>query len=431
LVLSGTGTKVSGQSSKTDSLTKLIRQGSSDTSLVINCVKLADLYSKVSEFDSSLVYSAIAIETGEKLRYKRGLARSYSVRGITLYYQGNYTEALKNHFSSLKIRDELGDKQGAANSYNNIANVYIDIKNLPEALKYHQLSLKMRKEINDQTGIGMSYNNIANVYRVMGKLEESLAQHLESMRIREATGDVRGLATSYNNIGGIYSEWNDFNKAMEYYRKSLELNMEMGDKKAIAGTYHNIGAVNSKKGNLKEAEKYFSMSTALAEEIGSLDQICIGNRQLSHIYEKTGRYKEAFDCYKKSISINDSLLSDENTKATVRMQMNYEFGKKEIAAKLEQEKKDAIAQAESRKQKIVIWSVCGILLLVAAFAVFAYRSFRQKKRANVEIMSQKNIIEEKQKEILDSIYYARKIQRALVTNEHYIERHLSRLNKRG
>ena len=104
--------------------------------------------------------------------------------------------------------------------------------------------------------------------------------------------------------------------------------------------------------------------------------------------------------------------------------MNYQFDKKEAADKVEQEKKAAIAYAESKKQKIIIFSVCGILLLVVAFAVFAYRSFLQKKKANIEITKQKHTIEEKQKEILDSIYYARRIQRALLPSEKYIGKNL-------
>ncbi len=75
---------------------------------------------------------------------------------------------------------------------------------------------------------------------------------------------------------------------------------------------------------------------------------------------------------------------------------------------------------------MIIWSVCGILLLVLAFALFAYRSYLQKQKANIEITKQKHVIEEKQKEILDSIYYARRIQRSLLPNEKYIARQFNR-----
>jgi hypothetical protein len=39
------------------------------------------------------------------------------------------------------------------------------------------------------------------------------------------------------------------------------------------------------------------------------------------------------------------------------------------------------------------------------------------------------MVEEKQKEIVSSIYYARRIQRALITNERYIEKSINKLKK--
>ena len=100
------------------------------------------------------------------------------------------------------------------------------------------------------------------------------------------------------------------------------------------------------------------------------------------------------------------------------------------ATQLEQEKKEAIAQAESKKQQIIIWSICAILVLVFVFAVFVYRSFLQKQKINIEITQQKHMIEEKQKEILDSIHYAKRIQTALLTSERYIDKNLNKLTKK-
>src|SRR4051812_26815985 len=84
-------------------------------------------------------------------------------------------------------------------------------------------------------------------------------------------------------------------------------------------------------------------------------------------------------------------------------------------------KKEAISLAEQKKQKVIIYSVSAVLVLVIGFAFFVYRSFLEKKRANIEIGQQKTIIEQKQKEIIDSIQYAKRIQVALLTPERYIE----------
>jgi len=140
-----------------------------------------------------------------------------------------------------------------------------------------------------------------------------------------------------------------------------------------------------------------------------------------------GNFDGALVNYKKYIACGDSLLNEETTKKTVQAEMQYEFNKKEAAAKLEQEKKEAIAEAEKKKQKIILLAISGFGLLLLGFAVFAYRSFLQKKKANIEISQQKHLIEEKQKEILDSIYYVRRIQRSLLPHEKYIARNLQRL----
>ncbi len=72
--------------------------------------------------------------------------------------------------------------------------------------------------------------------------------------------------------------------------------------------------------------------------------------------------------------------------------------------------------------------------MVFILAAFIFRSYRLKHKSNEiitekkkEVEIQKKLIEEKQKEILDSIHYAKRIQTALLTSEKYIERNLNKL----
>ncbi|MGZ3865934.1 MAG: tetratricopeptide repeat protein, partial [Bacteroidia bacterium] len=208
--------------------------------------------------------------------------------------------------------------------------------------------------------------------------------------------------------------------ALKNHFISLKLKEEMGNKQGIAWSYSSISEVFFARKNYREAEEYSLKSVALAGEIEELDDVKQANFDLSEIYTATGRYTEALQRYKLFVAAKDSLVNEVNTKKTVQHQMQYEFDKKEAAAKTEQEKKDAISSAESKKQSIVLILISSMLVLMMVFAAFAYRSFLRKKKANIEISRQKEVIEEKQKEILDSIYYARRIQRALLPNEKYI-----------
>jgi hypothetical protein len=78
----------------------------------------------------------------------------------------------------------------------------------------------------------------------------------------------------------------------------------------------------------------------------------------------------------------------------------------------------------------------GIIFMIFSFAGMNIRYKLTKEnfeksldlKASLHLIElQKDIVEEKQKEILDSIHYAKRIQKALITSEKYIEKELSRL----
>ncbi len=64
--------------------------------------------------------------------------------------------------------------------------------------------------------------------------------------------------------------------------------------------------------------------------------------------------------------------------------------------------------------------ISSVLFLILILLFFVFKNYNEKKKANITITLQKNIVESKQKEILDSIFYAKTIQTALLTNENFI-----------
>ena len=122
--------------------------------------------------------------------------------------------------------------------------------------------------------------------------------------------------------------------------------------------------------------------------------------------------------------VNDSIVNEKNVRELTKMELTYEYDKKEAVIKEQQEKERVVSEEKNRRQQIVIWSVAFGLLLVIIFAAFVFRSL---KTARV----QKIIIEEKQKEIVDSINYARRIQFSLMASEKYIANSLKRLIGNG
>jgi hypothetical protein len=106
---------------------------------------------------------------------------------------------------------------------------------------------------------------------------------------------------------------------------------------------------------------------------------------------------------------------------------------KEIREHELQSKSLLISEEQNKRKQLFV--ALFLVLLITVTSIFAF--LRQRKlKQQVDIQrklaeQQKQIVEEKQKEILDSIHYAKRIQNALITNSNYIQKHLSRLQNNG
>lgn len=447
---------LSAQNRAIDSLKTVLENAKQDTTKAITLNELSRELYLIGHFDSALILAKQALTISDTLLAKtevfknrliyftvqKMIAKTYGNIGNIYLSHGNYPEALKNHLTSLGIRESLKDEYGIAGSNLNIGIIYGMLGNLDEAKTKYFIALNIFERLGDKKSVAAAYNNIGNVYSRQGDYERALENYLASLKIREQIQDKIGVATAYSNIGAVFSSKADLipinsveqkqilRKALINHLNALRLREEMGDKAGVANSYLNLSATYAKLDNYKNAMDFGLKSLSIAKEVGELRVERDMSENLSAIYERFGEDKKALEYYKIYIVLRDSLLNEENTKKTIRLEMNYEFEKKEAATKLEQEKKEAVSAAENKKQKVIIYSVCGVLVLVFGFAVYAYRSYLQKQRANVEITEQKKIIEEKQKEIIESIQYAKRIQQSIIPSEKFIDRILRQIRKK-
>jgi DMSO/TMAO reductase YedYZ heme-binding membrane subunit len=70
-----------------------------------------------------------------------------------------------------------------------------------------------------------------------------------------------------------------------------------------------------------------------------------------------------------------------------------------------------------------------IALLI--FAIMIYKINSHRKKLNFDLAQKNAEIEEKQKEIIDSIIYAKRIQTALLPSDSFVDRILNKLNDKG
>jgi len=398
--------------------------------LMANCANnIGYHYQNRSENNKSLEWHYKSLKFFEEINDKSGIAVTLTHISLIYFNQGNMPKALTGYIKSLKIYEEIKDKKNIANLLFYIARINDNQNNIFKALQGYTQSLKIFEEIKNIEGIANSLNSLASIYIKKNNYTKALELYAISLKKCQEIDDKLGVATILNNIAIIFTTQNNLDTAFQNLTKSLNINIEINNIKGISGTMVNIGEIYLLQKKYTKALKYGQQALELSNTVGYLVGTEEANKFLSNTFTTMKKYKDALRCYKGYILARDSISNKENTKKIIQTQMQYDFDMKEAATKLEQEKRDAISLAEVRKHRIILLLISCVLVFVIFFAAFAYRSYLQKQKSNIAIQQQKHLIEEKQKEILSSIRYAKRIQNALLPSTKFIERKLKELNK--
>ncbi|HEX8517949.1 MAG TPA: tetratricopeptide repeat protein [Bacteroidia bacterium] len=378
------------------------------------CVNMGVINYYQGEYNKALEFYLRALTIYEELRDLKRLGSVYNNIGMVYDDKGEYTKALEFLLKALKIREELGDKQAIAASLGNIGGIHYSKNDYDKALDFHLRAVKIREETGNKKGLASSLNNIGIIYDDKGDYAKALEYQQRSIALKEEIGDVKGLALSLGNIGNTYKHMGDFSKAIDFLTRSLKMKEDLGDKKGMASSYNNIGLLHLEMKNFSKAKEFQEKNLRISNAIASRHDLVKAYEGLSRVDSALGNFKEAYHHHHKYTLLKDSLFNEEASKKVIQSEMNFEFEKKEQAAKHEQDKKDALAKEEIEKQKMQRNGFVGAFILMLTLAGVTYRSYRNKKRSHRIIEQQKKIVEERNRDISDSINYAKRLQEAIL-----------------
>lgn len=358
-----------------------------------------------------------------KLKYLKSLAGAINNMGVDCEQNGNLDKAIIHFHNCLKIQEFLKEQSSVATTFNNIGAIYNTLGNTEKTLEYLQKSLVIREKINDIQGIAQSLNNIGTIYYNQKELSKALNYFERSLDLYKQVGDKEGMAYSLSNIGNIYDLMKS-PKGLSYNQRSLKLREEIGDNKGQAFALVNVAESHFINGNINEALDFAKRAFELAKRMGFPDNIQKSSYILSKIYKSQSKYPLALEFYEQSVLMKDSIKNEESNRASYKLQTKYEFEKQQAVKDAEHNKQMEIIAERGKKQKVITYSIALGSLLLLIFFVFIYNRLQITKRQKSIIEEQKQLVEEKQKEILDSINYAKRIQAAILPSDRVIKQFL-------
>jgi serine phosphatase RsbU (regulator of sigma subunit) len=413
-----------------DSLKISLKTQKADTQRV-NILNTLSFEIKYADPVAAKIYCEEAIAVGEKLKFYKGLGFSYKVKGILYDEKGDYTEAVSAYIKSLSYYTKIGDKQGVARTEANIGIVLRKQKKDKEAINYFRRSYQFFKgnrplfEVNILSNIGIAYMNLnendSSFYYQKIAFDLMEANHIEIDHV-------------YGNLGLAYTKLNNYQRAEPLVKKCLDMKKAEGsDISSIAVWCQNLANIYTHTNRNKEAIKLLEESAQLIGEEKYTYEATYTYNCLALAYEKENDLKNAFKYQKILAGIKDSIYDADNSKQMDELKEKYETDKKETEIRLLTA--DKVIQDEAlQKNKIIIYAVSGLLILLLFFALFVIRSNREKQKTNKELLlkntlietqkkeveQQKEIVDEKQKEIIDSITYAKRLQDAILPSSNFV-----------
>ena len=358
-----------------------------------------------------------------KKRLLKSLAASINNIGVDCEQNGNLVDAILYFHKSLKIQEHLNELDAVATTLNNIGTIYNTLGNVEKTIDYLEKSLKIREEINDKNGIAQSLNNIGSILYNQKELSKALNHFERSLDLYKQVGNKEGMAYSLSNMGNIYDLMKS-PKGLSYHQRSLKLREEIGDKKGQAFGLVNVAESQFLNGNTTAALDYARKGYDLANSMGFPDNIQKSSYILSKIYKSQSKFPLALEFYELSVLMKDSIKNEESNRASYKLQTKYEFEKQQAVKDAEHNKQMEIIAERGKKQKVITYSIALGSLLLLVFFIFIYNRLQITKRQKSIIEEQKQLVEEKQKEILDSINYAKRIQAAILPSDRVIKQFL-------
>lgn len=427
-------------------------------------------FAVVGNDDSAKVYYEKSLVFFEKAKYKKGIASISNNLGTIYYNKGQLEQAIGNYKQSMEMMESIGNTKAVAKAQSNIGQVYADKGDYTSAIEYYYLSYGNASKINDSNGMISAINNIAILYDNIKEYEKAIDYFKQCLElIDDHTENKLGLRfNALHNLGTTYSNMGQDDLALNYYMQSLALKMEIDNPTDIASTLHNIGSIFLEIDSLDLAMDYFNRSLHLYEENDETVEIVFPINSIANVYFQKGQYQKAlkwaqkgfnlaqknevlshiatasdilYQCHKKLNQlpealemlelherIQDTLESAQNQRDILRYSYRYEYDKKVAADSLKALEKRiktdaqiATQQAQldkERTQRFALYGGVGILILFGGFMFNRFRASERQKsiieEQKDEVESQRTLLDVKNREILDSIIYAKRIQSAIL-----------------
>lgn len=382
--------------------------------------QLSELAAK-SDPQKSIAYAKQALDIAKHVGDVESQANASINLGSVYGSLGDHKKSISNYKDALLLLEKQKEYETVGVLWGTIAEVHLSGGEQQDAIDASQKALEAYKLAKYPKGMASSLLDIGDIYFKQKKFEQAIAQYKQSLKLYEELRDAEMRLNVLNRIGITFSNWGNYDEAYPYLNEALDLARKNKKSSEEAAILKNIEIVKKNATNWKKSQTEYEKK--VQQENFNMTQQIIREKDLQkeeiHSLE-TEVGKSIAEIEKLSTENQLKEYKIKAQKDEIREKQLQMSNKEQEIRLLQQDKQ--LKESEIQRQKIITFSVVGGLLLMIAFAGYVVHSLRQTRKQKSLIQVQKQLVENKNLKITDSILYAQTIQESILPKQQILER---------
>jgi len=397
-----------------DTLKAFIAKAPDDSNKVNAIYKLGTQYD-LFKSKQHIEYFITALNLAKKIGYTKNLNKIYNSLVTHLFYKDMYDVAMTYGIEQLEFLNKFGSEKEKHVLYMMLGNLSTKQKKFDDAEKYYGLVLNYNKNSKDEVAIARTLMNIVLLKMEQEQLDTAIIYAYRAVELFKRNNQQSFAGNMTLGIAEILLSQKKYEAAEQ---KALESNLiykNIDLDHGICNTNYVLGMINSAQKKPLKAIENFSLALRYADTLNLLVMKRDCYKMLATQFATLNDHRQAYFNQLNYQNYDDSLNIESQKGKMLEVEVKYDISKKE---NLLLEQKVEI-ESKNKQRNLLLIGISAIVLLL----LISFRAYKQKKNSAEIIAKQKEIVEDKQKEILDSINYAKRIQSAILAREEDIKKH--------
>ncbi|WP_405292555.1 histidine kinase [Algibacter sp. Ld11] len=346
---------------------------------------LGDVYLYWKQYDLAVYNYRISMQSTETNEVSLKLANAYK-------FNKNYQESIQV-YQTINKR-ELTNWQ-LVSLYEGLGDVYLLIQNFDKSIEYYTEGLSIAKTHLIKPKETDLNSKIAQVYSAKGDSDKAKGFFYKSLNLANSENKKRAVSEKLK-VADFQNDINDYSEEIQLRKEALntineiETDSVFDNESALTPQKQNykIGNAYASQGDVANAISYLEKSIEEAESKEDLIVKKDAKRKLSEVYESAEDYEKSLKAFQDYVDLVDQVYAKKEQQISQAARFSKELvSKQNRITSLESdrelsESKYQLSTEQTKRQKLIIYSLIGGLVLLLLGAFFMFKYIKQQRLAN-------------------------------------------------